>query len=247
MRHLSPKQVYTVIRRRMRELEPFSLIRLGDGEARLMGYPDLVERKDLDTSIRYWYGTHQLTDDQVLSLRSELIAAIENADILGLPSAYQQNKNRFYQIVWDVAERENLIQENVTEANIHKQMCELGLLGELLAGLDRVALITCRDLGDKLKEKYNIGVVRMYSVPVEGHTGKPRERHYPEFHAALLDRLVVHPGELFLIGAGPNGKVYCDAVKRAGGVALDIGSVFDGWAGVPSRSYILQNLEAYRL
>ena len=38
-----------------------------------------------------------------------------------------------------------------------------------------------------------------------------------------------------LVGAGALGKAYCEAVRQQGGVAVDIGSGFDGWAGVMSR------------
>ena len=41
-----------------------------------------------------------------------------------------------------------------------------------------------------------------------------------------------------LVGAGPLGKVYCNEVKLAGGVALDIGSIFDSWARRPTRGYL---------
>jgi len=38
-------------------------------------------------------------------------------------------------------------------------------------------------------------------------------------------------GKLFLVGAGFLGKIYCDLIKRHGGIALDVGSMMDRWAG----------------
>jgi hypothetical protein len=46
---------------------------------------------------------------------------------------------------------------------------------------------------------------------------------------------VAWPGQAFLIGAGVLGKVYCHRVKELGGVAIDVGSLIDAWAGVESR------------
>ena len=43
-------------------------------------------------------------------------------------------------------------------------------------------------------------------------------------------------GTTFLVGVGVLGKVYCDRIKGKGGVAIDIGSILDSWAMVPSRT-----------
>lgn len=52
-----------------------------------------------------------------------------------------------------------------------------------------------------------------------------------------MSELVVHnKGDIFLIGGGPLGKVYYQKVKELGGIALDVGSTFDAWAGVATRS-----------
>ena len=37
------------------------------------------------------------------------------------------------------------------------------------------------------------------------------------------------------ISAGMLAKIYCGVIRAAGGVAVDIGSVADTWAGVRSR------------
>jgi hypothetical protein len=42
---------------------------------------------------------------------------------------------------------------------------------------------------------------------------------------------------MVLIGAGYAGKVIVDEARRRGGVALDLGSIFDGWLGHHTRSY----------
>jgi hypothetical protein len=40
---------------------------------------------------------------------------------------------------------------------------------------------------------------------------------------------------IWLIAAGYLGKIYCDEVREAGGIALDVGSVVDGWCGKLTR------------
>jgi glycosidase len=42
-------------------------------------------------------------------------------------------------------------------------------------------------------------------------------------------------GHMILIGAGLFGKIYCDLAARHGGVALDLGSMFDVLSGHDTR------------
>jgi len=42
-------------------------------------------------------------------------------------------------------------------------------------------------------------------------------------------------GTLVIVGAGFLGKLYCDAAKNSGAVALDFGSAFDILAGMSTR------------
>ena len=46
---------------------------------------------------------------------------------------------------------------------------------------------------------------------------------------------VPYQGAIFLVGAGVLGKIYCDVIKEKGGIAIDIGAIFDAWANVKSR------------
>jgi len=41
-----------------------------------------------------------------------------------------------------------------------------------------------------------------------------------------------------LIGAGYPGKILVDVARARGGVALDLGSIFDYWLGLRTRSYL---------
>jgi len=51
----------------------------------------------------------------------------------------------------------------------------------------------------------------------------------------------VSRGTVFLVGAGVCGKLYCEAIRRAGSIAIDIGSTFDLWAARFSRPYMQTN------
>ena len=47
--------------------------------------------------------------------------------------------------------------------------------------------------------------------------------------------LVKRKEDIFLVGAGVLGKIYCQWVKEQGGIAIDLGAMFDAWSGGKSR------------
>ena len=54
----------------------------------------------------------------------------------------------------------------------------------------------------------------------------------------VLDELGDTPrGRLVLVGAGYAGKIIIDEARNRGGIALDLGSIFDRWMGANTRSY----------
>jgi hypothetical protein len=51
-----------------------------------------------------------------------------------------------------------------------------------------------------------------------------------------LPRLLADaPGLVVLVGAGILGKIYCHRIKQLGGIAIDVGSMMDVWAGLKTR------------
>ena len=51
------------------------------------------------------------------------------------------------------------------------------------------------------------------------------------YREILRDLVVPEPGAIFLVAAGLLGKVYCARIHELGGIAIDIGSLADGWMG----------------
>jgi hypothetical protein len=55
----------------------------------------------------------------------------------------------------------------------------------------------------------------------------------------VLDEMGDLPlGRLVLVGAGYPGKWLVSEARRRGGIALDLGSIFDYWLGLNTRSYL---------
>ena len=69
------------------------------------------------------------------------------------------------------------------------------------------------------------------------YPGSETMPHWPDGFSTIMERLDVDivPGDLVLVGAGVLGKLYCEQARLRNGVALDLGSVFDGWQGLLTR------------
>jgi hypothetical protein len=85
-------------------------------------------------------------------------------------------------------------------------------------------------------------VWRKYAQVLNAQGAYEGAPHYPDLYAEYLRRIhashTTLRGVLFLIGAGGLGKMYCHAVRQMGGMGLDVGALFDGWAGIPTRPYL---------
>ena len=104
-------------------------------------------------------------------------------------------------------------------------------------------MISCRGIAETLQSMFGIRAIKWYGVRGEDVThftdiavdvpGNVETIHYPDGYRELYEKLEVpFPGALFLVGAGAFGKIYCHWIKQRGGVAIDIGSICDSWAGI---------------
>jgi hypothetical protein len=130
----------------------------------------------------------------------------------------------------------------LTSAWCHFDWSASSLLAELIRGSERVGLVSGHAaLAHRLRE---FGTeVDFYPVPLRYHRREPGwAPHYPDRFEELLDTLeVAYPGQLFLVGAGICGKVYCHEIARRGGVAVDVGAVCDAWLGLASRPLVMRS------
>lgn len=241
-RRISSFDVARMVTRAVEEGRPLSVIRLGDGEAMLMEWPHFTERRGpLFQSLRYWFGSIGIGSGDLNDMATELRKAIKESDVIGVPSEQHRQgregwaKVELYLRAYNLMTRDSVL----APADLHIELYKEGLLKHLLQGR-QISVITCRNVAQKLIDEYGVKGVRWYPIPTEAQTaGFKPTNHWPDRYEELMDEIEVPcPGHLFLVGAGALGKAYCAQVKRKGGVALDIGSIFDVWAGVHSRSYM---------
>ena len=241
---LNAFEVFLWAKARMERGESGSIIRLGDGEGAFLGYPTITNRRVVDEYLLRWLRTKSIDEADVLYLVDALKSAVRSADIVGLPRG-KQLAHRIYRVVPEAIEAFELMNNAAlsTHAALHRLLQHALLFRPLLQNTAFLGLISCRRIADELQRIFNIDETCWYGVKGEDVThfteatedtpGDVETVHYPDGYYELRDTLQVpFPGALFLVGAGAFGKIYCQWIKELGGVAIDIGSLFDSWAGV---------------
>lgn len=244
-------QVFLAIRQRVRARQPTSVVRLGDGEGAMLGYRAITTRKDVNRSLLIWLRTTAVDDAAVIGLAEELKATIRDADILGVPRPKQIASGH---PLWRAVQEEllafKLVRSDtlVTHTALHRLLNHALLYRALLQGMDFVGVISCRRVMNQLRDVFGVGEVRWYGVRGElEDTGEIETPHFPDGFEELREALrVPYRGALFLVGAGVFGKIYCRWIKERGGIAVDIGSIFDSWAGVGRVGHPVRGLDPYR-
>lgn len=227
------------LERKIKQKEPASLVRLGDAEGRFLGYPELVSKEGsdkhvLDYVLELELGRTDFSENALHALSLQIRAAVKGADIIGLPREAQYKSNKSYHCVFDAIERFGLLSSHqlLTDAAIHRYL-QFGLFyRQLLQNMDYVGVVTGRsEFAGVVQQTFGIDDIVEYLVPAEAiHPGKLQGDHFPDRFYALKEEIKIpYRGAVFLVGAGYLGKIYCQWIKDAGGIAIDVGSICDSW------------------
>jgi hypothetical protein len=222
----------------------FSVVRLGDGEGLFLAgrRPDLggaLRNGDQpDEGIRL--RDYQLSEEQFRSLRQELLDAIRGADLIGIPDVQQclSGPPDYLSVAASLA---TLLPAGEAEG-IAKRLIPGGChLHNYLLHCGAFAREPFRDVQAVIAPSLPQGLctrpgVKWAAIPGELQQrgdGLPGPAHFPAVYEQTIAwiRTSIGKGDLVLIAAGILGKVYCQAVKEQGGIAVDIGSVVDLCSG----------------
>lgn len=254
---ITPSQLHETITKTIARGKASSFLRIGDGEYDILRYPANTSRERCLERIGRWFDVSEFTNDTIAQIQRVMLNAYTDCDYLGIPSAYVCAHWGLYGGFESWLTRSGIVGNGKTFFyHDDLQMFEpTGEFSKLVKGLPFVGLITCRDVKSKIQEKFQIGKVEQWLVAGETFKYKPTvhvpshtERHWPDaffrFKVAISQRNCA--GEVWLVGAGGLAKPYCQWIKESGGIAIDIGTLFDGWAGVDTRPY-LQEIERFKL
>ena len=133
-----------------------------------------------------------------------------------------------------------------TSCHLHQDLALWNCYGTILDGAREVLLISCHPaLADFVADKFGARIAGSLVLPPDGVSGPLVGRRsakgddLPRILGTVTEQMGELPrGRLVLVGAGYPGKILLRVAGDRGGVALDLGSVFDYWLGLKTRTYM---------
>ena len=254
--------------RAIAEREPFSFVRMFDGEARFLSYlsprvQKILRPQELSAMVnsiwQSWFKEviESFDATEVLELGRSVLRATADADVLGIASSGLAG-NDYYHFGF-LAEMQAMLlvprHKLYTDALVHHDLHRrIPFLRPLIENQPFLGFVGCHpDVVRRLADSFNIASHASFLVPGEnGRSQLPAEvlgtGHFPLFYRKILAELrVPFIGAVFLVAAGLLGKVYCARIKELGGIAIDIGALADGWMGYNTRPGQFDKIEDWRL
>jgi tetratricopeptide (TPR) repeat protein len=258
------------IRSRIDRSRPTSIVRVGDGEGTFLPYEDEIknyEARDRKYIQQIWWRPENMLVSPLAEqqLSRHLQDTLLNADAIGLPNTERIAKDHLLHGTFDTQRarglraalynflniaRDKYCCELLFSCNAHLDLLNWNLYGEVLVGLHEVSYVSCHDLSPVLLENFGLKTKWCFRTPPENQFAEAMSAEnrgisplFPNGLNAFIESAPVEPGDVYLIGAGIVGKLMCDHVKRRGGIALDVGSIADYWAGHNTRGSLVWDLD----
>lgn len=233
-------KLYNIIIDSLKNKKPFLITRIGDGEY-------LIHLNDMNNKlVAHMYNRHLgyiPEKHKTNEISSFIEETIYDSDVLSLQKTMDG-------IIWsDIPNLYQTLQKKnptkwgdkfICDHNVHFHFMNGNLFDNLLKNTEHLSLITCRDVEDKIKNKYpNLKTITTYKIPGENmfEEDKKIKDYYPKIFNNIKNQILSkdHSGHLLLLGGGFVGKKLGYYFKQTGGVSFDIGSVFDFWVGKVTR------------
>lgn len=252
------ERIINEVDRSISEGRGYSIIRLGDGEGRILAEEGFFSENDLihqtlnyhfgkvsNAQLKATYGPSWI-QESIRDLRRILAPAILNADQIGVPVAEYFSSARekvvsghfgyVAALLFGVSSRPNRSIQSILGTNAFQLVATDGNFFPRLLRIPRnVSIVGPWNLLPALEKaipEMNYGDF----IEVQQHFSFREEPGWGQFPIhwkitnAKIESMGDLRGRLFLVAAGLLGKHYCNKIKLQGGVALDIGSVLDSWA-----------------
>jgi hypothetical protein len=244
----------------LRAREGFALTRFGDGEGVFFRssseeeavLAELYGMARLDRA-RVWFGDEvESVLPKFMPQALQISDVLDASDVAGIP--YPSWIEHEYKILsytgvvglGNITRHVSALRQHrqvFASQLIHIDLARSGGLREIISSQESCAIISCfAEAPEFVRSSFGVKNVEFYRVPGEKlfvseiGAAAAEGRHYPNRFESLM-RILSKPahGRLFLVSAGIFGKFYCMQIKKAGGIALDIGSLIDASLGKATR------------
>ena len=242
MIHFNSNRLFNKVEHHLATGKPLSICRIGDGEARtLWGFRDV---EALEFIMKRLLGEVP-SIYEIKQIQAQLVEAYATADYIGLHTSESHLINLDFH--WNncmpmLVEHlgAKIFQRELVDMNFCYEWLTNGYYDKLFKQIKVLTYVSCRDLDAAIRARYpNIVRLERFIIPPEMKFAKDYKGH--KFYPGIFNRVRLWmkaaplQGNLFLFGAGVAGKVFGAWAKEYGAISVDIGSVFDSWAGAKTR------------
>jgi len=251
--HLKPESIRKLIINSLNNNKPLSLLRMGDGEMIII----TNDKHKINTFCKKQIN-RIITKPERKEAHKWLNEAVATSTILGLPTPAHCHKNilwerlfKYYEQVKNVS-KENWVKKDYCSIDAHIELLQSKELFTILKHIDKIVIVSPRYINEKLKAKFpNIKKIEWYSLPGEQIYEVDKNIDVNVFHKIkeISSQLQKEnrSGQLLIFGAGPFGKILGSRFCKSGGVAVDLGSVFDMFVGKLTRGYQVGVYQDYKI
>lgn len=256
---MSASEVADEVMAALRDRRPYSLVRLNDGDGAFLsfGIEDESEFAELySRNRREWLRLIFGNEDMLYSRDwwdavGQFPAVIASADCLGAHHYYSlegeyawgsiRNVPCIFNIVrqLELSHASGVADAKLCSPQVNQALLFEGHLERLIGSQTQLGLISCHSaLPQALAQRFGLSEVFFHKTTGEAAVAGGEKEPFAVWHRRISAELEhARAGVLYLVGAGPAGKMYCDLIKKAGGVALDIGAVADVWMNTNTREF----------
>lgn len=238
--NITPKDIRDRVLDCIAKKQSFFMLRLGDG--------DMKTAQGNDSLPKYSHSLigRNISSEELIYTQNNLSKCVLNSDVLGLPTPIHATKHYLWKYLFEYYQdiykthRDEWVDKHYCTIDSHVELLVSGDLYEIFRNVTKLVIVSPRDIGEKLKEKFtNIVEIEYYSIPGEQKYEIHKNTEIDFF--TRLGEIIMsikskqREGELLIYGAGTFGKVIGLEFKQMGGVVLDLGSVFDMFVGKKTR------------
>jgi len=230
---LNQDQCLSKILSSLSNLEPGSYIRKGDGENIIIGYRTInkisffrYRKKLIHFNIPIWNISFQKF------IRKELINACKSASILGISPL--EHRHGSWSLEEDILNKLSPLNVRFGDVNFHMGFIKIPFQKKLVNPLAE-EIITNRKIG--IIGHFNVGeFLNNYYSKVITKLEIPKRRaifqnmNQNKYDSVLKKIYSVNSKvDIWLVAAGIYAKSFCEHIRKAGGIGIDIGSSLDTW------------------
>ncbi len=244
------KELLRYISDKIKTKQPFSFIRLSDGEGYNFNKKNIFSNSDRSNRERHWWGI-EIEDDIANSIKQKNLEAIKNADLIGIPTVYRFIRDHtdkstslsqsltgrgLLEVIWGLIDSDLNPMFTDDKANLalftnKKDLLHLASFADKVIFIGSASPKIIKDIFNGIK--INIISTKTHFKTTNNVKYVDNKKPLPyEFNNILKEiDYCVSKGDLVIVAAGVVGKMFIGKAKSKGAVALDIGSALDQLVG----------------